>query len=153
MWFFGNLNLILELEFCQIPILMSLFHHLASLGFQFLCMNKLILLLFLFFISNYVFTPSTTLFPRMLNLSEFNTKCEKIRLNWINVPQLILFGFGLVSALWLFLQYSCNQVKYIMFNTNLNSLKKSRILSFRKAGSTIYLCCYGCCYVNVLKIF
>ena len=94
-------------------------------------MNKPILL-FLFFIINYVFTPCTTPFPHMQNLSKFNTKYEKIELNWINIPQLILFGFGLVSLLWLILLYLCNQVEYITFNTNLNLFRKNSNSIFPK---------------------
>ena len=42
----------------------------------------------------------------------------------IEVPQLILLSFGLISLLWLLLLYSCSQVKYVPFNTNLNLSKK-----------------------------
>ena len=87
-------------------------------------MNKLILIVFLFFIINYMFTPNVTSFLRMQNLSKYDRKLEKIRLNWINIPQIILFGFGLISLFWLLLLHSCNQVKYVSFNTNLNLFKK-----------------------------
>ena len=110
---------------------MSLFHRPAFMVFHSCVMNKPILL-FLFFIINCVFTPSTTPFPHMQNLSKFNTKYEKIELNWINIPQLILFGFGLVSVLWLILLHSCNQVEYITFNTNLNLFKKNSNFIFPK---------------------
>ena len=87
-------------------------------------MNKLILLLFLFFITSYVFSPSPTPVPGKQNLSKLSRKYEKIGFIWINSPQIILIGFGLVSLLWLFLLHLSNQVKYITFNTNLNLYKK-----------------------------
>ena len=81
-------------------------------------MNKLVLLLFLFFIT-YVFSPSRYPFPHKQNLRICNRKYEKIELNWISIPKIIIFGFGLVSLFWLILLHTCNQVKYIMFSTNL----------------------------------
>ena len=79
-----------------------------------------------------MFTPSTTPLPHMQNLSKSNTKYEKLRLNWVSVPHLILLGFGLVSVLWLMLLHSCNQVEYITFNTNLNLFKKKSNFIFPK---------------------
>ena len=87
-------------------------------------MNKLILLLFLFFIINYVFTPNLTPFPHRQNLKKLYRKYDIIGVNWANLPKIIIFGSGLVSLLWVFLLYSCNQVYFITFNTNLNLFKK-----------------------------
>ena len=92
-------------------------------------MNKLILLLLLFITVSYVFVPNPTPIPHRQNLSKFNRNYDKIGLNWINIPKIILFGFGLVSLFWLTLLHFCNQVKYITFNTNLTlSQKKSKFI-------------------------
>ena len=86
--------------------------------------------MFLFFIISYVFSPNPTPVPHRQNLSKFNRKFEKIGLNWTSIPKIILFGFGLVSLFWLILLNSCNQVKYITFNTNLTFFKKKSNLIF-----------------------
>ena len=86
-------------------------------------MNKLILLLFLSFIS-YVFVPNSTSVPHRQNLSTFYRKYEKCELHWINIPKIIFVGFGLVSLFWLILLYSVNQVKFITYNTNVTLFKK-----------------------------
>ena len=72
-----------------------------------------------------MFSPSPTPFPLKQNLSESTLKSEKICLNWIDIPQVILFGSGLISFFWYILLYLCNQVTFITYNTNLSSLKKS----------------------------
>ena len=87
-------------------------------------MNKLILLLFLFFICSYVFSPNPTPPPHRQNLRKFIRKYEYIGLNWSLLPKIILLGYGLLSLCWLILSYSLNQVKYITFNTNLTLFKK-----------------------------
>ena len=56
-------------------------------------MNKFILILFLLFIFSYVFSPSLVPFP--YKQSEFNITCEKIRLNWTDLPKVILLGSGI----------------------------------------------------------
>ena len=92
----------------------------------------LLLFFTLYFLSDYCCTPSHIPFPHRQNLSKPDRKCEKIELNLINIPQLILFSVGLVSLLWLLLLHSCNQVEYITFNTNLNLFKKkSNFIIFR----------------------
>ena len=73
-------------------------------------------------------SPSPTPFPHTQNLSESNTKYEKIGLNWIDMPQFILFGSGLITMLWFILLYLCNQVNFVTFNTNLSLFKKMLIL-------------------------
>ena len=87
-------------------------------------MVKRISLLFLFFIFSYVFTPCHTPLPHRQNLRKFDKKCEKIELYSINIPQLILLSFILVSLFWLLLLNICSHVEYITFNTNLNLYKK-----------------------------
>ena len=54
-------------------------------------MNKFILILFLLFIFSYVFSPSPVPFP--YKQSEFNIKCEKIRVNWTDLPKVILLAW------------------------------------------------------------
>ena len=87
-------------------------------------MNRLILLLFLIFIISYVFAPNPTPFPHRQNLRKFYRKYDKIGVNCTILLKIIIFASGLVSLLWLFLLYSCNQVHFITFNTNLNLYKK-----------------------------
>ena len=87
-------------------------------------MNKLILLSFLIFIISYVFSPNPAPFPHKQNLIKFDRKYDNIGLNWTSLPKIIIAGFGLVVLLWVFLLYSCNEVKYITFDTNLNLFKK-----------------------------
>ena len=89
-------------------------------------MNKFILILSLFFICSCIFSPSPTPFPHTQNLSESNIKFEKIGLNWIDVPQIIIFVSVLISLFWFILLYLCNQVTFVTFNTNLSLLKKKR---------------------------
>ena len=101
----------------------------------FYTMNKIILRLLLVFISvffvhlvfacNSPSSPYTTPFPQRQNLSESNKKYENIALNWIDIPQIILLGFGLLFLFWITLLYLCNQVNYVTFNTNLDSFKKN----------------------------
>ena len=55
-----------------------------------------------------------------------------ICLNWINVPQIVVFGFGLVGLFWVILLYLCNQVNFATFNTNLTLFKKKSNLTFPK---------------------
>ena len=62
--------------------------------------------------------------PHTQNLSRINIKCQKIDLNWIDMPQIILFGSGLVSLFWFILIHLVNQVNFITFNTNLSVFKK-----------------------------
>ena len=97
-------------------------------------MNKLIIILFLFFIFSYMFTPNPTPIPHRQHLSKFNISntYEKIGLNWINVPQIVVFGFGLVGLFWVILLYLCNQVNFATFNTNLTLFKKKSNLTFPK---------------------
>ena len=92
-------------------------------------MIKLILLSFLFFIIDYVFTPNPIPFPHKQNLSKFERKYDNIGLNWTSLPKIILSGSCLVVLLWIFLLYSCDQVKYITFNTNLSLYKKKSTLT------------------------
>ena len=87
-------------------------------------MNRLILLLFLIFIISYVFAPNPTPFPRRQNLRKFYRQYDKIGVNCLMLPKIIIFASGLVSSLWFFLLYSCNQVHFITFNTNLTLYKK-----------------------------
>ena len=87
-------------------------------------MNIFILILFLFFIFSCMFSPSPTPYPHSQNLSEFNIKCEKIGLNWIYLPQIILFGSGLVFLFWFILLHLCNHVNFVTFNTNLSVFRK-----------------------------
>ena len=77
-----------------------------------------------------MFSPSPTPLPHKQNLIECNIKCEKIGLNWIHMPQLILFGSGLVFLLWFILLYLCYEVNFVTFDTNLNLLKKHRNITF-----------------------
>ena len=88
-------------------------------------MNKFIFISFLFFIFSCTLSPSPTPFPHTQNLSESNTKYEKIGLNWIDMPQFILFGSGLITLFWFILLYLCNQVNFVTFNTNLSLFKKN----------------------------
>ena len=87
-------------------------------------MNKLISLLFLFFIISYMFAPNLTSSPHRQNLSRYNRKYEKIGFYWISILQIILFGLGLISLFWLILLHSCNKANYVSFNTNLTLFKK-----------------------------
>ena len=87
-------------------------------------MNKFVLTSFLFFVLSFMYSPSHTPLPLSQNLSETNIKCEKIGLHWIDMPQIFLFGFGLVLFFWFSLLYLCNQVNFVTFNTNLSLYKK-----------------------------
>ena len=99
-------------------------------------MNQLILLLFLFFIFSYVFSPDPIPLPHRQSLSKLkDSKFENIDLNWIDLPKMVLFGSGLVSLFWFSLLYSCNQVKYIAFNTNLTLFKKNSYIKSPKLWS------------------
>ena len=95
-------------------------------------MNKLIFVLFIFFVFSYMFSPSPTPIPHRQNLNKFNIQYENIGLSWINVLQIILFGFGLLVLFWLMLLYLCNQVNYVPFNTNLTLFKKKSDVIFPK---------------------
>ena len=95
-------------------------------------MNKLILVLFLFFTCSYMFPPNPTPLPQRQNIGELDRMYTKIGLNWISTSQIILFGFGLVSCFWLILLVLCDQVKYVSFNTNLTLVKKRLNLTFPK---------------------
>ena len=88
-------------------------------------MNGFILILFLFFVFSCMFSPSPTPFPHTQNLREINIKCEKIHLNWIDMPQIMLFGSGLVCLFWFILLYICTQFNFVTFNTNLSLSNKS----------------------------
>ena len=88
-------------------------------------MNKFIFISFLFFIFSCMLSPSPTPPPHTQNLSESYTKYEKIGLNWIDMPQFILFCFGLMALFWFILLYLCNQVNFVTFNTNLSLFKKN----------------------------
>ena len=91
-------------------------------------MNKLILLSFLIFIISYVFSPNPAPFPLKQNSqAKFVRKYDNVGLNWTSLPKLILAGSGLVLLLWISLLYSCNEVKYITFDTNLNLFKKKSV--------------------------
>ena len=83
-------------------------------------MNIFILILFLFFIFSCMFSPSPTPYPHSQNLSEFHAKSEKIDSKWIDMPQIILIGSGLVFMLWIMWLYICNQVSFVMFDANLS---------------------------------
>ena len=109
-------------------------------------MNRFVLMSFLFFIFNCMFSPSPIPFPHTQNLSEINIKCQKIDLNWIDMPQIILFGSGLVSLFWFILIHLVNQVNFITFNTNLNVYKKIWILHWilPLCGFSCYYFCKGC---------
>ena len=106
-------------------------------------MNKLIVIAFLFFAFSYMFSPNATPPPQQQNLSDFITKYEKIEFTWINIPQTILFGFGLISLFWLSLIYSCNHVKYVNFSTNLNLFKKKSIHIFPPLSVYLWLMLSG----------
>ena len=95
--------------------------------YKFILMNNFILILILFFIFSCMFCPSPTPYPQSQNLSEFKIKCEKIDSEWIDMPQIILFGSGLVFMLWIMLLYICNQVSFVMFDANLSLFKKMLI--------------------------
>ena len=92
--------------------------------YKFILMNNFILILFLFFIFSCMFCPSPTPYPQSQNLSEFKIKCEKIDSEWIDMPQIILFGSGLVSLFWFILIYLVNHANFITFNNNLSLFKK-----------------------------
>ena len=77
-----------------------------------------------------MFSPSSTPLPHKQNLSEFNIDYMKIGINLIDIPQIILFGSGLVFLFWLILLDLCNQVKFLTFNTNLSLFKKNLNPSF-----------------------
>ena len=93
-------------------------------------MSKLILILVVFFVFSYMFSPSPTPIPHRQNLNRFNIQYENIGFSWINVLQIILFGFGLLVLFWLMLLYLCNQVNYVPFNTNLTIFKKKSDVIF-----------------------
>ena len=88
-------------------------------------MNKLISLLFLFFITSYMFAPSSAPTPHRQNF-RYISNYEKIGFHWINVLQIIFFGLGLTYSFWLLLLHSCYQVHYVSFNTNLTLFKKRK---------------------------
>ena len=77
-----------------------------------------------------MFSPSSTPLPHKQNLSQFNIKCIKNGINWIDMPQVIIFGSGLVILFWVILLYICNQVKFVTFNTNLSLFKKNLNTTF-----------------------
>ena len=82
-----------------------------------------------------MFSPSPTPIPHRQNLNRFNIQYENIGFSWINVLQIILFGFGLLILIWLMLLYLCNQVNYVPFNTNLTLFKKKSDVIFPKLCS------------------
>ena len=87
-------------------------------------MNKFIFILFLFFISSYMFSPVPIPLTHNQNLCELTLKCEKIGLSWIGIPRIILFGSGLVFLFWFILLHLCNHVNFVTFNTNLSVFRK-----------------------------
>ena len=101
--------------------------------------DKLKLLSFLFSIISYVFSPNLTPCSHKQNLSKFDRKYDSIGLNWTSLPKIILFGSGLVVLLWISLLHSCNEVKYITFDTNLNLMKKKSMFSAPE-----HSCYFGC---------
>ena len=86
-----------------------------------------------------MFSPSPTPFPNSQNLSELNIKCEKIGLHWIDLPQIIFFGSGLVLLFWFILLYLCNQVNFVTFNTNLSLYKKEVNLTYPTPNVWLFL--------------
>ena len=118
------LTFLLNFEFAR--LLASLANRCVD-QYKFILMNNFILILFLFFIFSCMFCPSPTPYPQSQNLSEFKIKCEKIDSEWIDMPQIILFGSGLVFTLWIMLLYICNQVSFVTFDANLSLFKKMLI--------------------------
>ena len=83
-----------------------------------------------------MFSPDPIPLPHRQSLSKLkDSKFENIELNWIDLPKMVLFGSGLVSLFWFSLLYSCNQVKYITFNTNLTLFKKNSYIKSPKLWS------------------
>ena len=93
---------------------------------------------FLFFIFGCMFSPSPTPSPHTQNLSEI-IKCQKIDLNWIDMPQIIFFGSGLVTMFWFILIHLVNQVNFITFNTNLSVYKKNKNLTLNLTPMWFFL--------------
>ena len=87
-------------------------------------MNKLILLLFLFFIISYVFAPNSTSSPQRQNLSRYNKNYRKIGFHCFTIHQIIIFGLGLAYSFFVLLLYFCNLANYVSFNTNLTLFKR-----------------------------
>ena len=115
-------------EICRISCLSHVFHFLASCDFHlyswFACFYMYVNVLFL--LPLHPLPP----FPLKIfyNKGSFYSKNYQIDTNDGNVFHIFIFASGILSLLWLSLLQLCDHVKYISFNTNLNTRRKERIL-------------------------